>query len=163
MEALGINLPSFLWYLVNFLILIALLQRFLYRPVMNMLDQRQRVIRESLENAEQVKDQIARAQQDYDARLAQARQEAAQVVAQASERAQLVAQEIEAQARADAERIVAEARQQVQQEREQMLRGLQGQLANLVVDTASAVVGQNLDRDGHDRLIQGAIADLGRL
>ncbi len=54
MEALGINFGSFIWYLINFLILIFLLQRFLYRPVMNTLDQRQRVIRESLENAERV-------------------------------------------------------------------------------------------------------------
>jgi F-type H+-transporting ATPase subunit b len=135
----------------------------MFRPILNTLEQRQRMIRESLTNVDQVKDQLARAQQDYDARMAAARQEAAQVVAQSSERAQVVAQEIETQARANAERIVLEARQQAQQEREQMLRGLQGQLANLVVDTASTVVGQDLDRNGHDRLIQNAIADLGRL
>ncbi len=60
-------------------------------------------------------------------------------------------------------RALHNALQQTQQEREQMLRGLQGQLANLVVDTASTVVGEKLDRNGHDRLIQNAIADLGRL
>jgi F-type H+-transporting ATPase subunit b len=162
-EALGIDWAALLYYLVSFLILLAVLQAFVFRPVLRTLENRQRIIRESLDNADQVKDQLARAQQDYEARMVQARQEAAQVVAQSSERAQLVAQEIEAQARANAERIVAEARQQTQQEREQILRGLQGQLANLVVDTASTVVGQKLDRDGHDRLIQGAIADLGRL
>ncbi len=163
MEALGINWAALLWYTLFFGILYLGLRSLLFRPILNTLEQRQRMIRESLTNADQVKDQLARAQQDYDARMAAARQEAAQVVAQSSERAQVVAQEIEAQARANAERIVLEARQQTQQEREQMLRGLQGQLANLVVDTASTVVGQDLDRNGHDRLIQNAIADLGRL
>lgn len=163
MEALGINVPALLWYALFFGILYVGLNALLFKPVLRTLEQRQRMIRESLANADQVKDQLARAQQDYDARMAAARQESAQIVGQASERAQVVAQEIEAQARANAERIVAEARQQTQQERDQMLRGLQGQLANLVVDTASTVVGQDLDRNGHDRLIQNAIADLGRL
>lgn len=163
MQALGIELGALIFYAVCFFLLLFVLSRFLFRPVLNTIEQRQRIIRDSLVNADQVKDQLARAQQDYDARIAAARQEAAQIVGQASERAQVTAQEIEAQARANAERIVAEARQQTQQEREQLLRGLQSQLANLVVDTASNVVGQELDRNGHDRLIQNAIADLGRL
>jgi len=162
-EALGINLGSFIWYLINFLILLFLLQRFLYRPVLDALHNRQVRIQESIDNAEQVKQQLARAQQDYEARMSEARQEAAQIVAQASERAQVVAQEIEARARENAERIQAEARQQIQQEREQMLRGLQGQLANIVIQTASTVVGQELDSRGHERLIQKALSDLGRL
>ena len=163
MEALGIDLGALIFYTICFGFLVYVLNSFLFRPVLNTVEQRQRIIRESLTSADQVKDQLARAQQDYDARIAAARQESAQIVGQASERAQLVAQEIETQARANAERIVADARQQTQQEREQMLRGLQGQLANLVVDTASTVVGEKLDRNGHDRLIQNAISDLGRL
>lgn len=163
MDELGIDIGALIFYAVCFFFLLFVLSRFLFRPVLNTVEQRQRIIRDSLVNADQVKDQLARAQQDYDARVAAARQESAQIVAQASERAQVVAQEIETQARANAERIVAEARQQTQQEREQILRGLQGQLANLVVDTASTVVGQDLDRNGHDRLIQNAISDLGRL
>lgn len=163
MDALGISLAALVWYTAFFFLLVYALNALLFKPILNTLEQRQRMIRESLTNADQVKEQLARVQQDYDARMATARQESAQVVGQASERAQLVAQEIEVQARANAERIVAEARQQTQQEREQMLRGMQGQLANLVVDTASTVVGEKLDRNGHDRLIQNAISDLGRL
>jgi len=162
-EALGIDFGSFLWYLVNFAILLALLQRFLYRPVLNAMHSRETRIRESIENAEQVKQQVARAQQDYEVRLNEARQEAARIVAQANERAQTSAQEIVAQARAEAERIQLEARQQAEQEREQLLRGLQAQLSNLVIQTASTVVGQELKGNGHDKLIQQSIADLGRL
>ncbi len=163
MDALGIDFGSFFWYLVNFVLLLFLLQQLLYRPVLNVMQARETQIRESLENAEQVKQQLARAQQDYDARLAEARQEAARIVGQANERAQVSANEIVNQARTDAERIQTETRQQSQQERDQLLRGLQGQLSNLVIQTASTVVGQELKGNGHDRLIQDAIADLGRL
>lgn len=163
MDALGIDFGSFFWYLVNFLLLLFLLQQVLYRPILNVMQSRENRIRESLESAEQVKQQLARAQQDYEARLNEARQEAARIVGQANERAQVSANEIVNQARSEAERIQTESRQQSQQEREQLLRGLQGQLSTLVIQTASTVVGQELKGNGHDRLIQDAIADLGRL
>ncbi|MDP9313579.1 MAG: F0F1 ATP synthase subunit B [Chloroflexota bacterium] len=163
MDALGIDLGAFIWYLVNFVILLAVLQRFLYRPLLGAMQTRETRIRESIENAEQVKQQVARAQQDYEARINEARQEAARIVGQANERAGVSAQEIIAQAQAEAQRIQLEAREQAQQEREQLLRGLQAQLSNLVIQTASTVVGQELKGNGHDRLIQQSIADLGRV
>lgn len=163
MDALGIDLGAFIFYTLNFLLLLFLLQQFLFRPVLSALHNRETRIRESIENAEQVKQQVARAQQDYEARLNEARQEAARILAQANERAKVVEQEVVANARQEAERIQIEARAQIQQEREQLLRGLQSQLGNLVIQTASTVVGQELNSRGHERLIQEAIADLGRL
>jgi len=162
-EALGIDLGAFVFYTLNFLLLLFLLQQFLFKPVLTALHTRESRIRESIENAELVKQQVARAQQDYEARLNEARQEAARILAQANDRAKTVEQEIVANARNEAERIQFEARQQIQQEREQLLRGLQAQLGNLVIQTASTVVGQELNSRGHERLIQDAIADLGRL
>lgn len=163
MDALGIDLGAFVFYTLNFLLLLFLLQQFLFRPVLSALTNRETRIRESIENAEQVKQQVARAQQDYEARLNEARQEASRILNQATERAKVVEQEIVASARQEAERIQVEARTQIQQEREQLLRGLQSQLGNLVIQTASTVVGQELNSRGHERLIQEAIADLGRL
>ena len=163
MGKLGINPYLLIAQIINFGLLAFLLARFLYRPVLNALQARTARIQESIENAEQVKQQLSRAQQDYEAQLNKARQEAAQIIAQANERAQVQAREVIANAQAEAERIRAEGQQQAQQEREQLLRGLQGQLANLVTQTASTVIGQELRDRGHDRLIQQSIADLGRL
>jgi len=163
MGKLGINLPLLIAQLINFGLVVLILSRLLYRPVLNALNARTARIQESIENAEQVKQQLSRAQQDYEAQIARARQEAAQILAQANERAQVQAREVIANAQAEAERIRAEANAQAQQEREQLLRGLQGQLATLVTQTASTVIGQELRADGHDRLIQQSIADLGRL
>jgi F-type H+-transporting ATPase subunit b len=163
MGKLGINPSLLIAQLVNFGLLAILLARLLYRPVLTALENRTKRIQESIENAEQVKQQLARAQQDYDAQLGKARQEAAQIMAQANERAQAQVREVLGNAQAEAERIKAEAQQQAQQEREQLLRGLQGQLANLVTQTASTVIGQELQGPGHERLIQQSIADLGRL
>src|SRR5918998_3538314 len=101
MGKLGINPYLLVAQLINFGLVAFLLSRLLYRPVLNALNNRTTRIQESIENAEQVKQQLARAQQDYDAQLARARQEAAQILAQANERAQVQVREVLANAQSE--------------------------------------------------------------
>ena len=161
MEKLGINWGLLIAQIFNVVLLVWLLTRFLYRPVLNMLNERTRRVQESLQEAEQVKEQLARAKQDYDAELARARQEAAGILAQAQERAKVQEQEIIAQARQEADNIRSEAREQAGQEREQLLRDLKNQMAELVTMTATRVLGEEL-KANHDRLIDESLASLGR-
>ena len=161
MEKLGINFGLLIAQLFNVVLIVWLLSMFLYRPILNMLNERTRRIQESLQDAERVKEQLASAKQDYDAELARARQEAAGILAQAQERAKVQEQEIIAQARQEAERIRNEAREQAMQEREQLLRDLKNQMAELVTVTATRVLGEEL-KSNHDRLIEESLASLGR-
>jgi F-type H+-transporting ATPase subunit b len=160
-EKLGINWGLLVAQLINVILLVWLLSRFLYQPVLNMLNERTRRIQDSLRDAEQVKVQLANARKDYDAELARARQEAAGILAQAQERAKGQEQEIIAQARQEADRIRNEAREQAVQEREQLLRDLKDQVADLVTITATRVLGEEL-KANHDRLIEESLASLGR-
>ena len=161
MEKLGINPGLLIAQIFNVVLLVWLLTRFLYRPVLSMLNERTRRIQESLRDAEQVKEQLARANQDYDQKLAQARQEAAGILTQAQERAKLQEAEIIAQARQEADRIRSDAREQSVQERDQLMRDLKNQMADLVTATASRVLGAEL-KSNHDQLIEESLASLGR-
>jgi F-type H+-transporting ATPase subunit b len=161
LEKLGINWGLLIAQLVNVGLLIWLLTRYLYTPVLNMLNERTRRVQEGLREAEQVKQQLASAKQDYDAELGRARQEAAGILAQAQERAKAQESEIVAQARQEADRIRNEAREQALQEREQLLRDLKNQMAELVTLTATRVLGEEL-KSNHDRLIEESLASLGR-
>jgi len=159
-EKLGINWGLLIAQIFNVVLLVWLLTRFLYKPVLNMFNERTSRIQESLRDAEQVKEQLARAKQDYDAELARARQEAAGILSQAQERAKVQEQEIIAQARQEAEHIRTEAREQAVQERDQLLRDLKSQVAELVTKTATRVLGEEL-KSNHDRLIEESLASLG--
>ena len=161
MEKLGINWGLLIAQIFNVVLLVWLLTRFLYRPVLNMLNERTRRIQESLRETELVKEQLARANQDYDQKLAQARQEAAGILAQAQERAKLQEAEIIAQARQEADRIRSDAREQAVQERDGLMRDLKNQMADLVTITASRVLGEEL-KSNHDQLIEESLASLGR-
>src|SRR5262249_8207841 len=114
LNALGVVPSSVLWHLINFLILLFILQRFLYKPVLNMLDQRSARIRESLEQAEEVRNQTARLEQESRSILEQARREG---------------QEITTLARTNAERIVSEATQRAQQEADRIVERARAELA----------------------------------
>jgi len=160
-EGLGINWGLLIAQIFNVVILVWLLSRFLYQPVLRMLNERTERIQNSLREADQVKSQVARAQQDYEAQVGRGRQEAAAILAQAQERAKVQEAEILAQARIEADNIRAEARQQSLQERDQLLREVKGQMAALITATAEKVIGAEL-RSNHDRLIDESLTQLGR-
>jgi F-type H+-transporting ATPase subunit b len=161
-EQLGINLNLFIVQLINFLVVVGLLTYFLYRPILNMLSERTRRIEESLRDAEQVKQQLANTNRDYEAKLAEARQEAAQIITQARERAQQQEREIIEQANREAGRVRDDARAQAEQERAQMLSTAKTQIAELVALTASQVLKAEVSAQGHQKLIDESLAALDR-
>jgi F-type H+-transporting ATPase subunit b len=161
-QELGINWGLLVAQLVNVAILVWILTQLLYKPILNILNERTRRIEDSLKEADQVKQQLANARRDYDAEIAKARQEAAGIVAQAQERAKAQEAEIIAQARLEAERIKEDARQQAGQEKTRLLSEAKGQIAELVTLTASRVLGAELQARGHDTLIEESLAALER-
>lgn len=161
MDALGINWALLIAQIINFVAMVVILQRLLYKPVLNMLQKRTERIEESIKEADQVKEQLASAKKDYDEEMSRARQEAAQVVAQAQERARAQESEILAQARQEADRIRADAREQVERERDQMMGEVKNQIAELVTLTASRVLQAEVSNK-HDQLIAESLESLGR-
>ena len=161
MEKLGINWGLLVAQLFNVILVVWLLSRLLYQPILNMLNERTRRIEESLQAADKAKQEVANAKRDYEAELVKARQEAQAIVAQAQERAKSQEAEILSQARGEAKRLVDEARVQAQQERTRLLAEAKGQIAELVTLTASKVLKAELAAN-HDKLIDESLAALER-
>ncbi|NTV63171.1 MAG: F0F1 ATP synthase subunit B [Oscillochloris sp.] len=162
MEKLGINWGLLIAQIFNVVFLVWLLGQFLFKPILNALNERTRRVQESLSEADQVKQQLANAKKDYEAELAKARQEAAGIVAQAHDRAKVQEAEIIAQARRDADRIREEARTNAVQERDTLLSDAKGKIADLVTLTASRVLNAELQAKGHDKLIAESLSALDR-
>jgi len=160
-EKLGINWPLLIAQIANVALLVWLLSTFLFKPVLNMLNERTKRIQDGLGDSDKIKEQLASAKRDYDAEIVKARQEAAGIVVQAQERARAQEQEIIAQARTEADRIRVDAREQAGREREQMVSDLKNQVAGLVTLTATKVLGAELQTN-HDKLIEESLASLGR-
>ena len=156
--ALGFSLPALVSNLINFTILLIVLRLFLYKPVLRLLDERKRRIREGLERAEQAASDASASEREARETIERARQEGRELVQQAQDGAARLRARLEEQARADAEQIVARAREDMQAERDRALEQLRREFADLAVAAAERVVRQSLDRAAHQRLIDEVLA-----
>ncbi len=159
MDELGLNIPVLVAQLVNFFLLLVVLRIFLYKPILNMLDQRAKRVKEGLDAAEQSKEHAAQADQEVAQQLEQARQQSQTNIAQAQEAANRIQEEARSQARRDAEVLLERARSEIQLERDQAIAELRKEFADLTVSAAEKVIGQSLDRQAHRRLIDEVLAE----
>lgn len=159
MDALGVNLPGLVTHIISFLVLLAILRRFLYKPIVNMLDQRSQRIRESLEAAERAQEESAQSQEEVQAQLEAARAEGQQLIASAREVADRFREEETAKVRQeiDAERARAEAN--IQRERDAAIEQLRSEFADLAITAAERVVERSLDEQAHQDIIDRVLEE----
>lgn len=161
LDALGINAVAVVWHLVNFLILIVVLQRFLYRPVMRMLDERAARIRDSLAQAEAVREETSRLQEEAGKILDEARSEGQRLREEARRAADQMLAAAQRQAREESERIIERAQADLVREREQAFLELRQQVVDLTLAAASRVLRRSLDGKAQRELIHEFLSNRG--
>lgn len=159
LDSLGINLGAVIWHAINFVILLLILRRFLYRPVLRMLDERSTRIRESLEQAERLRQETARLEEQSRGILDEAKQEGARLLAQANQNAERILATARQEAREEQERLIQRAREEIARERDQAFQELREQVADLAVLAAGQVVGRSLDDASHRELVRQFLAE----
>ena len=152
-EGLGINIPVFLSQLVSFIILFVLLSFFAYKPLLKMLDERSRKIKESLEIAEEVKAQSLHAEVEVKKQLQAASQQGQEVILQATKTSDEIRANAQNLAKKDADALIERARQAVKAERDEAIDELRREFADLTVMAAGKVIGESLDKKSHKELI----------
>lgn len=154
MEALGVRPELLITQIINFAILLFLLQRFLYKPMLNMLQERRERIRDSLAEAERVRAEAEQQRQQYERELARQRQESQERIQRAMRASEEAREQIIAEARREAEEIKARAREEIEYERRQTLEQLRMQVADLAILAARKVLDGALDDKIQRHLIQ---------
>jgi F-type H+-transporting ATPase subunit b len=150
----------FIWTIVVFLVLLALLRKFAWRPLLQALEARQQTIRQSLDDADRAKQELARLQQESAQIVREARVEAEAIVSRSRSDAERLKEEIRQKARADAESIIRTAERQIQLETQQALRQIREEAADLSVAIASKLIGRNLSKEDNQRLIEDALKQI---
>jgi F-type H+-transporting ATPase subunit b len=158
-ETLGLNWRDFIWHTINFIVLIFLLSRFLYKPIVGMLDERQRRIQESMERAEQVRLEAERAAQERETQLAETRREIQEMMAQATQTAERIQADARGKAQQEAQRIVERAHQEAEAERAQSMADLRREVASLAVMAAERVISRSLDDQAHRQLVEEFLSE----
>lgn len=146
------------WEIVSFGILLWVLYKYAFPPILETLDLRERKIRESLEQAERHRLEAERRMQEYEAKLAAASREAEAVLTQAKERAQRLLDENEQRLVAEADRVKADATREIDQERRKAIQEIRSQATDLALLVAEKVIERSLTDADHRRLADEALA-----
>ncbi len=156
----GVDLPHFAAQCVSFIIVAFLLQRYAYKPILIMLEERKKRIKEGLDNAEQIKQELANTQTKTHEIMVKAGQEATRMIEEARAAAAKVQEQETQKAIAAAQDIVDKARQATQAEHARMLADLRREVGRLVVDTTRKVTGKVLTTDDQKRLAEETSREL---
>jgi F-type H+-transporting ATPase subunit b len=159
MEGLGINLPLLIAFVVNFVILFAILSIFAYKPITKMLNDRQAKIKESMEQVEKIRQETARSEEEIKAHLEQARKDGQLVIAQATQIGERLKEEAKQGARQEAEALIAKARGEIQQERDKAIEELRTEFADITVLAAEKVIKETVDKKKHRKLIDEVLKE----
>ncbi len=154
MEGLGINLPTLLAQIVNFVILLVLLYFAAYKPIIRMLDQRAAKIKESMEQAEAIRQQAAQTEAEIKTRLETARKEGQAIITQATQIGERLKEEARKEARKEAEALITKARIEIQRERDEAINELRREFVDIAITAAEKVIKETLDKEKHRRLIE---------
>jgi F-type H+-transporting ATPase subunit b len=158
-EGIGINLPLLLAFIVNFIILFVLLGIVLYKPVLKMLDERQAKIKDSMDQAEKIKQQITETEGNIKTQLDTARKEGQRIIAQAEQMGERLKAETKEEARHEAESLVNKARIEIQRQRDKDIEELRKQFADIAILAAEKVIKETLDKEKHRKLIDDVLEE----
>lgn len=156
-KLLGFNWLQFLFQLVNFTIVVILLRRFLFKPLMEVLRERQQRIQKGLELANTAEQMVAEGESKRAEMLEEATNEAEAVKVEAGAAAESAKRDLLARAEEEAREIVLKARETMKAERAKMIEEMRGQLVDLVTIASRKVLGEALTEDELQALVQRAV------
>ena len=147
------DVGTIFWTVVTFVILAALLGRFAWKPLLQILAERERTVKESLDQAVAARAEAEETLKRNQEALLNARRETAAIIEQGKREAEALRAEITERARQDAQKALEQGRTQMQFEQKQAVEQLRRQVADLAIDAAERIIARNLDDAKHRELL----------
>jgi F-type H+-transporting ATPase subunit b len=149
-----------IWTIITFLVLLWLLAKFAWRPMLRALEARRETIRKSLDDAQQARRELEEVNKESSRILKKAHAEAESILSKSRIDAETLREEMKQKARADADAIVREARRQIETETGRALRQIRGEIADLSIEIASKLIRKDLSKEDNRALIEEALRQL---
>lgn len=157
----GFHILDMVIMLIFFILLMYLVSKFAWGPVMNMMQKREEYVAGEIEAAEKSRAEAEKASKEAVEQLKQTKQEAQQIIEDAKNAGMKQEQDIVASAKNEAERIKQAAQEEIQNEKEKAIQALQDQVASLSVLIASKVIEKEISAQDQDKLIEEYIKQVG--
>jgi len=143
--------------IIAFLLMLGVLARWVYPPIIKAAEARRLQIKQQLEQAEKARQEAEARLRDAQEEIQKARLQAGQIIEQANRAAERIQQEAQEKAREEARRIVEGASRDIEAERQRAVQAIRLQMADIVTEAVRRIVGESLDGQRHRQLIEAAI------
>lgn len=160
MEALGIDLKLLIAQIINFLIVMFLLRKFAYTPILNMLNDRKIKVEKGLSDSEEAAKRLKNAEDEAEKVMEKAYADANEILKNAKVAATAEATELVKKASQQADRIMKSAKEEASSAKEIAMSGAKKELSSVVILALDKIIGNELTSDQKDKLTSKAIAEL---
>jgi len=157
---LGIQPTALLAQIINFLILFFLLSKFLYKPLLKVIDERKKKIQEGLENSKKIKQEAEHLEEKRAQEMEKVKKEAAEIMQKAENNAEKLRRETIEKAKQDGQEIRKQARLDFEEEKRKMLADIKSQTAWLVLETTKGVLKKSLGTKEQRALMKNVLKDM---
>jgi F-type H+-transporting ATPase subunit b len=148
---------------ITFLVFATILWKFAWGPLLKIVDEREKTIRDQVDSAEKAAADAKATLAQHQELLRGAGRERDEILARATKDADALRAELHAKARADAEQVVARAREQMLREKDQAIAELRAEVADIAVEAASRIVKSSLSEKAQRKLVDDYIKQLPRV
>ena len=147
MELLTPDFGTFFWMLVSFIIVVVILAKFGFPALVNMVNERKQYIDDSLKSAREANEKLSHIKEESESILVEARKEQARILKEAMDTRTQIVNEARDKAKAEGGRLLEEARKQIQKEKDDAIRDIRKQVAELSVEVAQKVLRKQLSSE----------------
>lgn len=157
---MNLEIQQILTQALGFIILLFLLKKFAWKPLLSLLDERRDKISSEFSNIERVKTEIGRLENDYRSKLADIDAQARQKIQESVLEGQRIAVELQEKAREDANKTLEKAKANIEIEVAKARAELRNQMTNIAIKAAEKILKEDLNDDRHKRLVMGFIENV---
>jgi F-type H+-transporting ATPase subunit b len=149
-----------LWTIVTFVLLVLLLRKVAWKPLLQALNDREESIRSALERAEFAKSEAERLLEENRKQIARAEQEGRRILNESRELSEKLRSELVEKAQEQSRKIVVQAKEEIERDKEAAIVRLRGEVADLAIMAAGKILDESIDDARHRRIIDSALKDL---
>lgn len=160
---IDINLTDMLFAIANFVILIVILNKFLHKPVLSMLEKRKKFVQDNLEASTAAKVEAEKIREEYLTEMKHAREEAQGIIEQATKVAEKEKNDIIATAKTETKKISEEMHREIQAEKDKAMAEVRHIIVSTSILAAEKIVARNLDAKDHEKMIDDFIKEVGEV
>lgn len=157
---LDINPGLIIWTIITFALVVLVLGKYAWKPLINALQAREKNIYDALRHAEDAKKEAERVLAENKAALAKANEETARLIREGRELAEQLKNEILAKANDNAKNILSQAQETIQREKEAALLQLRNEVADLAVTAAEKILDESLDTSKQKKIVDKVLQQL---